>query len=156
MDALNPALNTAPGATPTVEREIASDLVRRALIVAPILIVAGAIARGTAGALAVALAVAVVAGNFVFAAAGQVWAVRSGKPALIAVNALGGFVVRMAIVLLALVLCRDRTWIHFGIFALTVAVTHLGLLFWELRAVSATLAFPGLKPRPASLAGRPD
>ena len=25
-------------------------------------------------------------------------------------------------------------------------VTHLGLLFWELRYVSASLAFPGLKP----------
>ena len=25
-------------------------------------------------------------------------------------------------------------------------VTHLGLLFWETRFVSATLAFPGLKP----------
>ena len=27
-----------------------------------------------------------------------------------------------------------------------VLVTHLGLLFWELRYVSASLAFPGLKP----------
>ena len=29
---------------------------------------------------------------------------------------------------------------------ITVLVTHLGLLFWELRYVSASLAFPGLKP----------
>jgi hypothetical protein len=29
---------------------------------------------------------------------------------------------------------------------ITVIVTHLGLLFWELRYVSASLAFPGLKP----------
>ena len=33
---------------------------------------------------------------------------------------------------------------------LTIIVTHLGLLFWELRYVSASLAFPGLKPSPAS------
>lgn len=154
MDALN--TSAAPIASLTVEREIASDLVRRALIVAPLLVAVAAIARGAAGAIAVALAIAVVAANFVFAAAGQTWAVRSGKTALIAINALGGFVVRMAVVLLALVLCRDRTWIHFGIFAITIALTHLGLLFWELRSVSATLAFPGLKPRPARLAGRPD
>ena len=29
---------------------------------------------------------------------------------------------------------------------LTLIVTHLGLLLWELRYVSASLAFPGLKP----------
>ena len=28
-------------------------------------------------------------------------------------------------------------------------ITHLGLLFWETRYVSATLAYPGLKPRGA-------
>ena len=30
--------------------------------------------------------------------------------------------------------------------AILMLVTHLGLLFWELRYVSASLAFPGLKP----------
>jgi hypothetical protein len=31
----------------------------------------------------------------------------------------------------------------------TLVLTHLGLLIWETRYVSATLAYPGLKPRPA-------
>jgi len=31
--------------------------------------------------------------------------------------------------------------------ALTIGVTHLGLLIWETRYVSASLAYPGLKPR---------
>jgi len=31
--------------------------------------------------------------------------------------------------------------------AVAILVTHLGLLFWETRYVSATLAYPGLKPR---------
>lgn len=150
------ALSQSPGATLAVEREIASDLVRRAVLVAPVLIVVAAIASGADGAVAVVLAVVIVACNFALAAAGQTWAVRSGRPSLIAINALGGFVVRMGIVLFALVLCRDRSWIHFAIFGITLAVSHLGLLFWELRSVSATLAFPGLKPRPAPLAGRPD
>jgi hypothetical protein len=26
-------------------------------------------------------------------------------------------------------------------------VTHLGLLFWETRSVSLSLAYPGLKPK---------
>ena len=33
-------------------------------------------------------------------------------------------------------------------------VTHLGLLFWETRYVSVTLAYPGLKPRPQAQAGK--
>ncbi len=33
---------------------------------------------------------------------------------------------------------------------LTIIVSHLGLLFWEMRFVSASLAFPGLKPGPHS------
>jgi len=31
--------------------------------------------------------------------------------------------------------------------AAVLLVTYLGLLFWETRYVSASLAFPGLKPR---------
>ena len=30
--------------------------------------------------------------------------------------------------------------------AVTILVTHLGLLFWETRYVSPSLAYPGLKP----------
>jgi hypothetical protein len=30
---------------------------------------------------------------------------------------------------------------------ITIIVTHLGLLFWEMKFVSASLAFPGLKPK---------
>jgi hypothetical protein len=39
--------------------------------------------------------------------------------------------------------------------ALTILVTHLGLLAWETRYVSATLAYPGLKPRTAVRSVRP-
>lgn len=136
---------------PAVEREIAGDLVRRALFIAPVLLLAAGIAAGVDGVIAIVAAVAVVALNFALAAAGQSWAVRTGRPSLIAVNALGGFAVRMGIVLLALFALRHQSWIHFGIFGITLATTHLGLLFWEMRSVSATLAFPGLKPRPAPL-----
>ena len=34
------------------------------------------------------------------------------------------------------------------------SITHLGLLFWEMRYISASLAFPGLKPISARLARR--
>ncbi len=145
MDTVNPNVD----APLPVEREIATDLIRRGLLVAPVLIAIAAGFKGFSGAVAMLLAVLVVALNFMLAAVGQDFAVRSGRAALIATNALGGFVVRMGVVLVALVLLRNQTWIHFGIFAIAVASTHLGLLFWEMRSVSASLAFPGLKPRPA-------
>jgi hypothetical protein len=43
---------------------------------------------------------------------------------------------------------RHASWIDFTALGILVLVTHLGLLFWEMRYVSASLAFPGLKPTP--------
>ena len=60
--------------------------------------------------------------------------------------ALGGFAVRMGLVTLVVFLVRDEAWIDLPALGIAVLVTHLGLLFWELRYVSASLAFPGLKP----------
>ena len=36
---------------------------------------------------------------------------------------------------------------------MTLIVAHLALLLWETRYVSASLAFPGLKPRPVRASG---
>jgi putative NIF3 family GTP cyclohydrolase 1 type 2 len=41
---------------------------------------------------------------------------------------------------------RDASWMNLPALGLTIIVTHLGLLFWELKYVSASMAFPGLKP----------
>ena len=61
-------------------------------------------------------------------------------------TAFGGFAVRMGLVVLVVALVRDEPWIDLTALAVGVLVTHLGLLFWELRYVSASLAYPGLKP----------
>ena len=42
---------------------------------------------------------------------------------------------------------HDESWVSLKLLAVAILVTHLGLLFWETRYVSATLAYPGLKPR---------
>jgi hypothetical protein len=73
------------------------------------------------------------------------WAASRSLTLLMAV-ALGGFVVRMGLVTLILLLVKDESWIDLTALGVTVLVTHLGLLFWELRYVSASLAFPALKP----------
>jgi hypothetical protein len=54
---------------------------------------------------------------------------------------------RLGIIFLAVILVRDAGWVSLPALGFTIIVTHLGLLFWELRHVSATLAFPGLKPQ---------
>ncbi|MGA1359498.1 MAG: hypothetical protein ACO4A4_04375, partial [Ilumatobacteraceae bacterium] len=43
-------------------------------------------------------------------------------------------------------LVRNEPWVDLMALGLTLVISHLGLLFWEMRYVSATLAFPGLKP----------
>ncbi|NBO83753.1 MAG: hypothetical protein EBV14_00120 [Actinobacteria bacterium] len=62
-----------------------------------------------------------------------------------------GYILRLGIVALAVMLVRNETWVDLMALGLTLIVTHLGLLFWEMRYVSASLAFPGLRPTaPAS------
>jgi hypothetical protein len=43
---------------------------------------------------------------------------------------------------------RNASWIELVPLGLTLIITHLVLLFWELRHISSSLAFPGLKPQP--------
>ena len=134
-----------PAAVPAVERELANDMVRRGLWVAPAIVLAAAIVWGGDGAWSAALAVAVVLVNLAVSAIALSWAARISGTALMA-TAMFGFAVRMGVVTLVVYLVRDEPWIDLVAFGVTILVTHLGLLFWELRYVSASLAFPGLKP----------
>jgi hypothetical protein len=52
----------------------------------------------------------------------------------------------MGLVTAVLFAVRDAAWVDMVALGICVLVTHLGLLFWELRYVSLSLAFPGLKP----------
>src|SRR3546814_2696410 len=60
--------------------------------------------------------------------------------------ALFGFLIRLALVAAAVLLVRDAGWVEPVALGLTLVVAHLGLLFWELRFVSISLAHPDLKP----------
>ena len=130
---------------PPVERQIARDMARRALPVAPVLVLVGGTFWGWDGALAAAYGVALIVANFLMAAALLAWGARRG-PAALAGAALGGFLLRLA--LLGVAVFAVHPFWHFPVIPLciTLLVTHLGLLFWEMRYVSATLANPGLKP----------
>ena len=130
---------------PPVERQLVADMVRRGLLVAPALIlVAGAI-WGVRGGLSAAYAIGLVLANFALAAVALSWAARISLVAM-AVAALGGYLVRLALLTLAVFAVKDQGWVSMVPLALTLMVTHLGLLWWETRYVSASLAYPGLRP----------
>ena len=126
---------------PAVEREVAFDMIRRGLPVLPLLVLVAGIGWGINGALSGAYGVGVVLLNFALAAALLSWAARISVTLLMAA-ALGGFVLRMGLVLVALVVA----WVDMLPLGLTLVITHVGLLAWETRHVSASLAFPGGKP----------
>jgi len=132
---------------PTPERTVARDIVRHGLILAPLLIlVCGALA-GIDGAISSAYAVAIVLVNFLLAAFLITWSARISLSLLMA-SVLGGYLARLGLIFLAVLLVRDASWFEKVPLGFTLIVTHLVLLIWELRFVSASLAFPGLKPTP--------
>lgn len=130
---------------PPVERSIALDLARRALVVAPAVVLAAGLVRGVDGAASAALGVGLAIANFLATAAGLAWASRRSSTVLAAM-AMGGFVVRMGVLLGAMLLADALFgWVDVLVLGVTLFAAHLGLLFWELRSVSLTLAAPGLR-----------
>ena len=135
---------------PAVEREIAADLVRRALPVAPVLLLVAGLVWGIDGALSAAFGLAIVLVNFVLAAALLAWSARISLALMMGV-ALMGYLVRLGLIFLAVLLVKDASWVELVPLGLTIIVAHLGLLFWETRYVSASLAFPALRPGAAGV-----
>jgi hypothetical protein len=130
---------------PPVERHVAVDMIRRSLPALPVLVAIGALFWGVSGALSTGYAIALVLLNFIVSAVALAWAASRSVVALMAV-ALFGFLVRMGLIAVAVLLVKDQWWVDLIPLGFTLIVTHLGLLVWEARHVSASLAFPGLKP----------
>lgn len=127
------------------EREIARDLAVRTVLVAPLMLGLGAAFWGWDGVWSAGYALAIVAANFLLAAAAITWGARI-SPAVLFGAVMFGFVARLGIITAAVLPIRDSGWFEIAPFAISLLVTHLGLLAWETRHVSASLAFPGLKP----------
>ena len=126
--------------------QIAKDITRRGLIWAPIAIIASAAIWGWPGGTSAAYAIAIVVVNFLLSAwllqtAGRISPVAMGGAALF------GYLLRLGLIFLAVMLVKDASWIDVVPLGLVLIATHLGLLFWELRFVSGSMAYPGLKPR---------
>jgi len=140
-------------AAPPVERRIATDLARHGLMVAPVIVLVAGLFRGLDGAASAALGLAVLVLNFLAAAISLEWGARRGGNALFAV-ALGGFLFRMVSILVVILVAQALFgWVDVVVLGVTLFLTHLGLLFWELRSVSFSLAAPGLqrdRPTPSA------
>ena len=130
---------------PAVEAQIVADMTRRALPAFPVLIVVAGLLWGVNGALSAAFAVALALGNLIVSAVLLGRAARISL-ALLMVAALGGFLLRLVLLTAAVWVVADRPWVEMVPLGLTLIVTHLGMLIWETRHVSASLAFPALKP----------
>jgi len=142
---------------PPVERRIAVDLARRGLLVAPVIVLVAGLLRGADGAASAALGLAVLVLNFLAAAISLEWGARRGGNALFGV-ALGGFLFRMVSILVVILVAQALFgWVDVIVLGVTLFLTHLGLLFWELRSVSFSLAAPGLqRDRPTPSARKED
>ncbi|MFM7069372.1 MAG: ATP synthase subunit I [Actinomycetes bacterium] len=126
---------------------VAIDMAKRSVWLLPVLVIVSAAFWGTDGVLSSLYALAIVVCNFLLAA----WLLAVGGrigPAAMGGFALFGFLVRLGLIMVAVLLVRDAAWVELVPLGITLIVTHLVLLFWELRHVSAALAFPGLKPVP--------
>jgi len=130
---------------PAVEVSISKDLLKRGLIIGPILIAVCAVIWGSAGALSAAYGVAIVLVNFLLAAALIAGTARISLGLMMGAI-LFGYLIRLGLIFLAVLLVKDAEWISLPALGATIIVTHLGLLLWELKYVAISLANPGLKP----------
>ena len=105
------AVGTAQSVDVTAyEGEVARDLARRALIVAPVPIVLGAIFAGVDGAVSAVIGLVLVAANFLVAARIITWTAQRSPGAVMGV-VLGGYLVRMA-VLFGIALALGERLLH--------------------------------------------
>lgn len=136
---------TTPLPGPAPEVTVSMDIVKRGLMVAPVLVAVCALIWGGDGALSSLYAVALVLVNFLLAAGLIALTARIGLGAMMGAI-LFGYLARLALIFLAVFLVRDAAWISLPALGATIIVTHLGLLVWEMKYVAISLAHPALKP----------
>lgn len=145
MSDTSPDLMTTRLEGPSPEVAVSTDMIKRGLIVAPVLIALCGVIWGMDGVWSGAYGIAIVLANFALAAAFIASAARISLGLMMAAT-LFGYIIRLALIFLAVWLVQDAGWISFPALGSTIIITHLGLLFWEMKYVALSLAHPGLKP----------
>jgi len=142
----------APLPGPAPEVAVSTDMVKRGLLVAPVLIGLCWLIWGVNGAVSSAYAIAIVLVNFALAA-GIIAVTAKISLQLMMGSIMFGYLVRLGLIFLAVYVVKDASWISLPALGATIIFTHLGLLIWELKYVAISLAYPGLKPTAKSVTG---
>ena len=132
-----------PGPAPEVS--VSRDMIRRGLVVAPLLVAVCGFIWGMRGVWSSAYGIALVLVNFALAATFVAVTARISLGLMMGA-VLFGYLVRLGLIFLAVLLVKDAGWISLPALGATIIVTHLGLLVWEMKYVAISLAHPGLKP----------
>jgi hypothetical protein len=140
----NPAFTTRLDG-PAPEVGVTKDMVKRGVVVAPVVIAICAVIWGLDGAFSSAYAIALVLVNFALAATLVAVTARISLGLMMGA-VLFGYLIRLGLILVAVLAVRDAGWISLPALGATIIVTHLGLLVWEMKFVALSLAHPGLKP----------
>ena len=143
VDENNPLLSKFSGESPVMQ--VVLDMLKRGLMIAPVAIGIGYLFAQSQGAWSVAFGLALIFVNF-FLSAWIIQVTARISFAALAGGAMFGFLIRLGIITAAVLLVRNASWIDLVALGVTIIITHLGLLFWELRYISGSLAYPGLKP----------
>lgn len=145
---MTPAVSTFTTADngPAPEVDVSLDIVKRGAFVAPVLVAVCGVIWGADGAWSSAYAIALVLANFLLSALIIATTARISLALLMGAT-LFGYLVRLALIFLAVWLVHEHDWISLPALGATIIVTHLGLLAWELKYVAISLSQPGVKAR---------
>ncbi len=128
-----------------VELQLTFDMVKRGLIVAPVIVAVCALIWGENGAWSAAYAIGLVLVNFLLSAM-LISSTAKISLGLMMGATLFGYLIRLGLIMAAVLLVKDTDWISLPALGATIIVTHLGLLVWELKYVAISLAHSGVKP----------
>jgi hypothetical protein len=130
---------------PAVEVEVSHDMIKRGVIVAPVIVAICGVIWGGDGAWSSLYGIALVLTNFALAAGIIALTIRISLTVMLG-GVLFGYLFRLGLIFGAVFAVKDASWISPPALGATIIVTHLGLLVWELKYLALSLAYPGLKP----------
>lgn len=120
------------------ERELIRRVTPFAIPAAILAYAIGALFGGASAGWSAAIAIAIVYLNFVANAMSIAWA-ASVSPTLVTIVAMGGYVVRLIIYTVALVLLNQLPWFSPVAFALALLPAIVALLIFETKALSGRM-----------------
>ena len=120
------------------ERELIGRISPFALPTAAVAFAAGWLISGTDAGWSATIAVVVVFVNFVAHGASTAWAARISPVLLYAVG-LGGFVVRLAVIAIALLLLQQLSWFSVVAFVAALVPATIALLVVEMKLLSGRM-----------------